>query len=75
VTWIVLLRSGSRPDDTTCYGPFPDQQTAERFAAYLTVEVDPAIASPLQSPVRELLAWYDNQPGSYIPIEQASHDH
>lgn len=68
--WCVILRSGDRPDDNICYGPFPDQQTAERFAAFLTAEVDPATARPLESPVSELLAWYATMPG-YIPIEQA----
>lgn len=51
-----------------------DRPIAERFAAFLTAEVDPAEVVPFetvgpaaqvvwQSPLTELLAWYETQKG------------
>lgn len=64
----VLLRSSHGP----CAYPFDetDRPLAERFAAFLTTEVDPAEVVPFEtvgpdalvvwlSPIRELLAWYE----------------
>lgn len=68
--WCVVQCSGDRPDDTYIYGPIEDQQTAERFAAFVTTEIDPARAYRLGSHTQELLNWYAIKPG-YIPIEQA----
>lgn len=59
------------------YGPFDDDDrpVAERFAAYLTAEVDPAKVVPTDevlaskrpvrwcSALRELLAWYEHTKG------------
>lgn len=56
---------------TCAYGPFDedDAEAAERFAAYLTAQVDPARVVPATSlpdstitwgsPTRELLNWYE----------------
>lgn len=54
--------------------PFDDEDrdVAERFAKFLTVEVDPAEVVPVEtvdpaaavvwrSPINELLAWYETQ--------------
>jgi hypothetical protein len=64
----VLLRS-SHGD---CAYPFDDEDrpVAERFAAFLTAEVDPATVVPFEvvgptasvvwlSPIKELLTWYE----------------
>lgn len=68
----VLLRSSH---GNVAY-PFDeeDQDVAGRFAGFLTAEVDPAEVVPFeavgpaaavvwQSPIRELLAWYETQHG------------
>lgn len=57
--WVVVLRSGI--DDTYVYGPLDSKETASRFADFLTAEVDPAHAYPVDSPVRELLLWWNRQ--------------
>lgn len=57
--WAVVLRTGDRPDDLYLYGPLGSKANAERFAKYLTAEVDPAWALEVQSPMTELLNWYD----------------
>lgn len=57
MTWMVILKSGDRMDDMYCYGPFDDQREAQRFADFLTKEVDPAIPRPLKSPSVELMSW------------------
>lgn len=59
--WVVVLRSGDRDDDTYTYGPLAGREQAERFAEFLTSEVDPAKAYRLRSPVDEFLSWYGNQ--------------
>lgn len=41
------------------YGPFTDREEAERFAAFVTAEIDPAEVRRLLSPVAGLLAWRD----------------
>ena len=66
----VLLRSGhgniAYPFDSE------DRSVAERFAAFLTAEVDPAEVVPFEkvgpaaqvvwrSPIAELLCWYETQ--------------
>jgi hypothetical protein len=57
--WAVVLRTGDRPDDYYVYGPLCSKNNAERFAKYLTAEVDPAWALEVHSPMTELLNWYD----------------
>lgn len=62
--WIVRLtdQPQHRP-----YGPFEDRAVADRFADFLTAEVDPAHVEPLHGPpaerladpVTELLNWRD----------------
>lgn len=42
------------------FGPFVSRVEAERFAAFLTAEVDPAEVRMLCSPVLELLNWRDH---------------
>jgi hypothetical protein len=50
--WVVLLGPAQR-----VYGPFDDEETAWRFARFVSEEVDPAFVLPLASPVSELLTW------------------
>jgi hypothetical protein len=57
--WVVIQRSGDRDDDVYVYGPFEGQDAADRFARFVTTEVDPAKAYRLGSPLVELLAWYE----------------
>lgn len=40
------------------WGPFDSRAAAEEFAAFVTVEIDPAEVRTLSSPVGELLAWH-----------------
>jgi hypothetical protein len=54
--WIVRLT-----DQPGAYGPFDDRASADRFADFLTVEVDPAHIEQLRDPVTELLNWRDRQ--------------
>jgi hypothetical protein len=61
VTWMVILKSGERMDDMYCYGPFDDETSAQRFADFLTKEVDPAVPCLLRSPSLELMNWADSQ--------------
>lgn len=59
----VALSDGA--DDIAHYGPFSDEVLAERFAAFLAEEVNPARCvyveggTTLRSPVPVLLAWYE----------------
>lgn len=57
--WVVLLRTGH--DDTYPYGPFDDLDDANRFAAFMSDEVDPARVFRLQSPMTELLTFLRNR--------------
>lgn len=57
--WVVILRTGDRPDDTYVYGPLADKATAGRVADFLTTEIDPARAYLLESPVPELLLFWN----------------
>jgi hypothetical protein len=61
MTWLVILKTGDRLDQLHCYGPFDDEMVAQRFAEYLTKEVDPAIRCPLRDPTLELMNWIDSQ--------------
>lgn len=63
--WVVAFKDG----EGTPYGPLPNRDIAERFAEFVTAEVDPAVAQwlstyrepdTLQSPVRALLDWRDH---------------
>jgi hypothetical protein len=54
--WIVRLT-----DRPGAYGPFDDRSSADRFADFLTTEVDPAHIEQLHDPVTELLNWRDRQ--------------
>jgi hypothetical protein len=38
-----------------------DREVADAFAAFVTTEIDPAIAVPAGSPVGELLAWREGE--------------
>lgn len=48
--WIVRLTDQRIP-----YGPIKDRTVADRFAAFLAVEVDPAHVEPLNTPSAERL--------------------
>lgn len=52
--WIVRLTEQRVP-----YGPFDDEGQAQRFADFLSAEVDLALVERLASPVTELLNWRD----------------
>jgi len=59
--WVVVLWPGGRDgDEIRTYGPFTDARTAQHFADFLTVEVDPATVHQMSAPVNELLSWYHN---------------
>jgi hypothetical protein len=51
---VVAIKSG------TVFGPFYSRTEAQRFAAFVTAEVDPAEVRTLCSPVIELLNWRDH---------------
>lgn len=59
--WIVLLPSSSI--GPKAYGPFDSSGLAEKFAAFVTAEIDPAVVVPLTLPIWELLAWRDAMRG------------
>jgi hypothetical protein len=61
--WIVRLT-----DQPGAYGPFDDRASADRFADFLTTEVDPAHIEQLHDPVTELLNWRDAMhAGGHLP--------
>jgi len=61
--WIVRLT-----EQKATYGPFDDRASADRFAAFLTSEVDPATVEQLHDPVTELLNWRDAMhAGGHLP--------
>lgn len=41
-------------------GPFSDEDEAAQFAAFATVEIDPATVVPLMSPAGQLLGWRES---------------
>lgn len=51
--FFVLLCNGQK----AAWGPFPGRVEADRFAEFVTREIDPAEVRTLSSPVGELLAW------------------
>ena len=69
-TWVVVLGSHERYHSSACW-VFDDQDTADRFAAYVTREIDPAQVLKALDPVAELLTWRENQLGSDSPFEAA----
>lgn len=56
--WVVVL--GSQAYSATACWVFTDQATAERFAAYVTREIDPARVVKAADPVSELLNWREH---------------
>lgn len=64
--WVVTLSDGEK--DVAHYGPMHNEVEADRFAAFLTEEVDPARTRwvptyndlTLLSPVRAMLDWRDH---------------
>jgi hypothetical protein len=72
--WAVILGSHQPYHASACW-IFSEQDVAERFAAYVTAEIDPAQVVKALDPVSELLTWRDNQqPGSpfdLIPAKEA----
>lgn len=67
--WIVLLDTGR---ERFAYGPTEDEDTANDFAAFLTAEVDPAVALKLRSPTKELLAYWQQQDEEPVEIPNAA---
>lgn len=63
--WIVRLPVGR--DQHCIYGPIADRGEAERFAAYLSAEVDPAFVEPLCSPLGDLLTWREHVKSRDLP--------
>jgi hypothetical protein len=57
--FIVILTPNDKYE--YAYGPFDNRALAERFAAYLADEVDPARVVRLSSPTRSLLDWRAHQ--------------
>ena len=51
--FFVLLCNGQK----AAWGPFAGRVEADRFAEFVTREIDPAEVRTLSSPVGELLAW------------------
>ena len=68
--WVVVLGSHDRYRSVACW-VFDDQATAERFAEYVTREIDPAEVHMALDPVAELLTWRENQLGSDSPFEES----
>lgn len=57
--WVVVMRTGDRDDDAYVYGPLSDADVARRFADFMTTEVDPARVYRVESPVPELLQFWN----------------
>jgi hypothetical protein len=67
MTFAVVLHLGTKVRTYDVhFGAFGRQEQAERFATFLTDQVDPAEVCQmtrgmeLRSPLDELLAWYEN---------------
>jgi hypothetical protein len=58
--WVVVLGSHLRYHSAACWGPFPDEESATRFAAFITAEVDPAKALRVMEPTAEVLNWREH---------------
>jgi hypothetical protein len=56
--WVVVLGSHEPYHASACW-VFTDQAVAERFAAFVTREIDPAQVLKALDPVSELLNWRD----------------
>lgn len=54
--WVVVLGSHLPYHASACW-VFTDRSTAERFAAFVTAEIDPAQVMQALDPVSELLNW------------------
>jgi len=67
--WAVILGSHQPYHASACW-IFEDQATAERFAAYVTAEIDPAQVLKAADPASELLNWREHIAPS-IPVEPA----
>lgn len=71
--FVVVMR-----DQGSVYGPFAFKTDADRFARFVTQEIDPAEVRRLCSPVLELLNWRDHGgrlepwPPGQINAEQCS---
>ena len=57
--WVVVLGSHQPYHASACW-VFTDQDVAERFAAYVTAEIDPAQVVKALDPVSELLTWREH---------------
>ncbi len=55
--WVVILGSHLPYHSSACWGPFADQAAAERFARFVTDEIDPATAHRVMDPASEVLNW------------------
>jgi hypothetical protein len=56
--YAVVLGSHLPYHASACWGPFASLLEAEKFARYVTAEIDPAQVMRLLSPAGELLNWY-----------------
>ena len=57
--WVVVLGSHMAYHASACW-VFTDRDVAERFAAYVTREIDPAQVIKAMDPVSELLNWREH---------------
>ena len=55
--WVVLVPFGS---SVAVYGPMAAVE-AQAFARFMTKEVDPCQICKLNSPLREVLGWHENE--------------
>lgn len=60
--YAVVLTDGS-PDKRVhhVWGPFTTRPDADRFAAFVTAEIDPCVVVPTWDPIAELLNWHENK--------------
>jgi hypothetical protein len=58
--WVVVLGSHLPYRQSACWGPFDSQAAADRFAAFVTEEIDPAQAIRVTGPASELLTWRED---------------
>lgn len=58
--WVV---STIDPRRQYIWGIFTNKEQADRFADFVTAEIDPAESRPLRSPANELLSYHDYRTG------------
>lgn len=68
VQWVARI-----DEQRTCYGPFADQEHAQRYADFLTAEVDPAVVERLVAPIDDCDPWYDVAVRRATPMSGPQH--